>query len=560
MSRKVLLLILGASFLGLAVIGISLGLILTRPSGTEVSSLSPYIPSEVPMGLFIRLPLGEEAKAWSPLSDVLSEIPGFQMGIAMLWDMPLFPGTDISLKRDVEPWLGSSLAVGFTQVPVGMYGGIEPPSFLLAAEVRDVRAFHAFLDRLRSEKARIPLQESTYGRHTLFVLSQQDVCFALRDERVLLLSNDLDTLKGALEREEKDSLASNVGYRTLLGRLPPDGVFQGYVSSEYLGTLQRQAATVPGGMIPTTGVQAIAFTLRVEPEGLRAEFAALIDREALAKEGIEDLYRAGGSPNPERALSFLPKESLFAYSARVPGLDTSWEEILSILRQTDRSAYMELQRALEELSGKGLDVEKDLLPWLGGEVGLYISLDQEEGIPLGPDAPFMRMRLGLVIGVSDLEKAREGMQKLEILLGREAGFSFSDREISGLTFRISPVPEETDLTLGYALADNFLLLVLDEASLRSLAQARTNPGERLSASEEFQAVLRFLPGSRTSLLFINLEDLWKALASILPVEARPSAETWLSIAEHFRGLGIASAAGWPEDEVATATLFLHIVR
>ncbi len=553
MSRKTLFLF-GASLLGLAVIGVSLGLILTRPSGSEVSPLAPYIPSEAPVVLFVRIPVGEGAKAWSPLSDILSEIPGFQVGIAMLWSRPLFSGTDIRLKQDVEPWLGNSLAVCFTRMPAEIFGGAaesEVPSLLFAVEVRDEAAFRAFLERLRSEleKAGTPLEESTFGRYTLFALPQQNLSFALRDGRILLLS-DADTLKAALEREEKDSLAGSADYRALLAHLSSGGVLQVYFSSKGLGLLQRQAATVSAGIPMKAG----AFTLLVESEGLRLQAVSLIDREALAEVGAGDYW----SPNPERALSFLPKESLLVFSSRVPDLEGLREGILSALRPIDPSAYRELRDALEELSEKGLDVEKDLLRWMGGEVGFFVALSGEGGIPLGENAP--SMRLGLLVEVRDLDQARQGMEKVEALLGQEAGFSFSDREIAGLTFRVSRIPGESDLTPGYALVDNFLVLALDKASLESLAQARSNPGERVSSAEEFQAVLRFLPGSRTALTFLNLESLWKTLASALPDEARRGAGAWLSIAEHFQGLGIATAAGRPQDEVLTGVVFLHIVR
>lgn len=557
MSWKTIFLIF-FSLLGLAVMGVSLGLILTRPSGSEVSPLAPYIPSEVPLALFVRLPVGEGAKAWSPLSDILSEIPDFQMGISMLWSEPLFSGMDIRLKRDVEPWLGNSLAVCFTRIPAGIFGGaVEPevPSFLLAVEVRDEAAFLAFLERLRSEleKAGTPLEESTFGRYTLFALPRQNVSFALRDGRVLLLS-DADMLKAALEREGKDSLAGSADYRALLAHLPSGGVLQMYFSSMYfsskgLDLLQRQAATGSVG-IPT---KASAFTLLMESEGLRIQAVSLIDREALAGVSAEDYW----SPNPERALSFLPKESLLVFSDRVPSLEGFWEGVLSALRQVNPSAYRELQGNLEKLSEKGLDMEKDLLRWMGGEIGFFVALSQEEGIPLGENALFMH--LGLLVEVRDLEQARLGLKKVEDLLG-EAGFSFSDREIGGLTFRVSRIPEESDLTLGYALVDNFLVFALDEASLESLARARSNPGEQVSSAEEFQAVLRFLPGSRTFLTFLNLESLWKTLAATLPDEARRGIGAWLPIAEHFQGLGIASAAGRPWDEVLTGVVFLHIVR
>lgn len=559
MPRKSFLRILASSFLGLSVIGIPLGLLSCAPRA-EISSLARYIPPDAPVALLVRLPVGDGARAWSPLSDILSEeIPGFQMGMAQLWNTP-FQGTNVSLKQDVEPWLGSYLAVGFLQVPIGMLGGMESetPPFLLAVEVRDVQAFYAFLDRLRSglEKAGRPLEESAYGRYTLFALPQRDFYFALCDERVVLLSNHLDTLKAALDRDEQNSLAGNADYRTLIERLPSGGVLQLYISSEFWR--KGDQATAGLGEIPSfSGTKAAAFTLLVEPGGLRVSFASLIDWETLAREGLEDLYRAGLSLNPERALSFLPRGSLLIFSGRIPNLLRSWKEISRAFRQVGLPDYAELERGLEELRKKGLDLEEDLLSWMEGEWAFFLILDQEEGVPLG-DGLFMR--LGLVVETSDVDKARQGMQKVEALLSKEAGVSFSDREISGLTFRVPSVPEEAGPTPGYALVDKFLLFGLDETSLRSFAQARSRPEERLSASEEFQATLRSLPGQRSALVFCNLEDLWKVLTATLPAAERRDAEVWLRVVEHFRGLGIASAAGQPGDKVSTGVLFLHIVR
>jgi hypothetical protein len=580
-SRTRLLLVL-IPLLLLVVAGIGLALFfLLRPSAPATIPLARYMPPKGAMTASFELPIGDGAEKWAPLLDLLRDIPGFREAERSL--ARPFPEVDIDLKRDIEPWLGRTGALSFpdlaslfetvtdtlvpsTPLPADL-ASLEPifsetspqspeastPPILLALEVRDPGAFRAFLERLRRElaEAHIRMEEDRYGSNTVFALPGRDLYFSLRDEQVLLLSNARATLEEALDREERDSLAGDPTYRTLLRRLPADGVAYGYLSTQ---DILPEAAGPQQVLLADLGPQAMAYAVVIEPEGLRLVYALSMDLKALDEAGLGDMYRDAQTANSERAFYLLPRKSLLVFSSR--NLLHLWEAVLQTLQRTDPRAYRELRGNLQQMALAGLDLES-LLSQMEGEYALFLNLDREEGIPVGGD---LFLHFGLVVEVGDADQVRQSMRRLETLLALGGGGSFSEMEIGGITARVLQGPQVEGLTPGYAFVDDFLVIASDEPAIRLVAQARRQAGERLAASEAFRSTLEGLPGSRSTLLFLDLASLLETLSASIPPRQWAEAGPGLRLLLRLDGLGLALGAGRPGDEVFTFTLFLHWTR
>jgi len=287
---------------------------------------------------------------------------------------------------------------------------------------------------------------------------------------------------------------------------------------------------------------------------LRLVYALSMDLKALDEAGLGDMYRDAQTANSERAFYLLPRKSLLVFSSR--NLLHLWEAVLQTLQRTDPRAYRELRDNLQQMALAGLDLES-LLSQMEGEYALFLNLDREEGIPVGGD---LFLHFGLVVEVGDADQVRQSMRRLETLLALGGGGSFSEMEIGGITARVLQGPQVEGLAPGYAFVDNFLVIASDEPAIRLVAQARRQAGERLAASEAFRSTLEGLPGSRSTLLFLDLASLLETLSASVPPRQWAEAGPGLRLLLRLDGLGLALGAGRPGDEVFTFTLFLHWTR
>jgi hypothetical protein len=545
---------------------------------TRQAPLARYMPADTVLFLSVQLrPEGDLLKNWQRIRDAFAEVPAIQEGLQE-FQSEAQEELPFDWKTDVDPWVGQHLAIGIVNLETLMedvspeaieMGDIdtaveEMPPFILAVDVQDREALQNFVKVVKTEMENegIAVQESSYAGTTIYGFSHEgnDFFFALREEKVALVSNQQALLEGALEREEPDSLAADTEFLALLDRLPQDGLAMGYAAYERLRQEMRatmsEAQDLPLPEAWGAGVRAAGFTLQAESEGLRVQAAATLDLAAMAEAGLKDYYEKMREPHPGRSLEFMPKEAALAFIGR--DIYGAWQLQKSQMQQLNPESYADMQGTLEDLAIQtGLNIEEDILSWMTGEYALFMA--PGEGELSGAGLP--SFHAGFIFEVADQEKAQQAMDKIENLLQEEGDLTFSTQEIEGVEARVVPALQMLGYLPGYAFVDNFLIIAIDEASFSSAFQAQRTKGDRLASSPEFEQVMKALPDKQTGLFYLDFQGLTSFLENAMQepelsdfrAEAKP-------ILDLLGGMGIAGAAQEAGDDYMIGTMFLRIVR
>ena len=160
----------------------------------------------------------------------------------------------------------------------------------------------------------------------------------------------------------------------------------------------------------------------------------------------------------------------------------------------------------------GIHLEEDLFDYLGGDLVMAVhDVDFEGALSSKPTG-------NLVDGVlmlSYLPDGEEGLEETENnLVGR-------------LESLIGQAPEQVDvgaendarvfdsdgqqLQLGYVLHGGYLTIGTTRKSLESTVARQKSDGDRLSAAEEYQRTIAYLPDGRQFLMYVDLQRIMSEL-------------------------------------------------
>jgi hypothetical protein len=404
-------------------------LLLSGVAPDQAARLAPA-DAAVYVNIYLQPSSGQAGK----LAALASRLPGFADASALDTKIGqvaenLLSQAGIDYRADVEPWLGSQLALAFEASDLN---ASEPMAVLFAA-VKDRPAAEAALARLLPE-GRVADYEGVPIRvgadATLAVLDDIFVAAPTR-ERVEAV---IDVERGA------PALANDAGFRRAMDRLPPDHVATVYVDIARL--TGAAAATGEAGL-------AAAGALIVEETGLRL---------------------VGGIPFGDGGASPLPPNAERASLAEWMPPDTEAEVVLVGVRaalEAAEAGRLPGGEALAELLatvravaafGLGIDVERDLLPLLDGEVGVAVS-----GLGEAEPAVLLLMKPSDTGGTSTL------MAALAERLA-DAGGRIETRRAGGAEITIVDAPELG--TVAFAIVDGVVVAGLAPDTVAAALEAR----------------------------------------------------------------------------------------
>jgi hypothetical protein len=202
------------------------------------------------------------------------------------------------------------------------------------------------------------------------------------------------------------------------------------------------------------------------------------------------------------------------------------------------SAIGKALTAFSAQAGKsGVNVDRELLPLLGGDSGLSIT-----------PGPTITLEAGDVPAQESLNVLGRLQPTLIKLLNPEAGGStpaFTAQNVNGvnaLTASLTP-----GLQLSYAAFDGDLVL---STALSGVAEA--NKGDHLAQTKDFKLVLGSRPKATSAVVFLDLEKLL-ALADQAGLGSNP---TYAAVRDDLRKIGAAGAVLSRQGNVIDAELRL----
>lgn len=152
----------------------------------------------------------------------------------------------------------------------------------------------------------------------------------------------------------------------------------------------------------------------------------------------------------------------------------------------------------------GMDVEDEIVAWIGDEVALSITGVDRTGFFPVPE-------VALTVAASDVDRARSSLAELEGVVAETARarasipLQWQEESYEGQTIRYAPTPMGEGLSVAYAVTDPFVLLASSRGLVKRMLDARSGRAQGLPSNPEFGTMTEFYPQQASALGFVNLE-------------------------------------------------------
>ena len=271
----------------------------------------------------------------------------------------------VDFEQDIEPLLGNDVVIGTDENASFIDSGSDTP-FVMALETQDAGK----LEDLATKDTRDAGESDGYD---IYQGQEDDTWLAIKDE-VLVLSDSEEMLKDALAQRGEDDRLTEDDVDAAFEELPEDAPVKAYANVKALLAASpdsEKALEVEWvDHIETFGLSAdasddavaIDWSLRTDPEGLTDDDLPL----ASGTEAPQLIERDEGSA--EIVLGLRDPSQIVDFA-------------LATAEVVDPAGYAEFQSGKEQAGRRlGVDIDKDVLAQLTGDVSAVVSIDGKFGV------------------------------------------------------------------------------------------------------------------------------------------------------------------------------------
>jgi hypothetical protein len=532
--------------------------------------------------------VGEDTQLYMSLTPNLSAIQGvqrLQAAYPQLFldqdssslDKQLEEAMGVTFKDDVKPWLGREIAFAvsglkeFKSDDGGPLSESSAEQFAKDAQIAIIMAStdnekaQAFLDKQRAGRGEKDQEfdKTEYKGITIYEQKDSDrnplSAFALVQSYVVFAS-DTATINAIIDRgaDGKGTLEDNARFKGVLNNLPKEAVAYTYVDGPAVDTLftsamQEMLDELPDGqraqleqqLSNLKALQGVGLSLSVDPEGLQFDTAANFDTAKLDAEMKAQLEEAKTPADAER-LKNISNRAMALFTFRIPA--TFKEQMLKAIKAQEDGEQM-----LEEMEQQtGLDLERDLLDWLVGDVSLVVLPGEQLGDVTLPATGY------LAIKPKDKAAAEAGVEKIGDVLqqmGEGQGIAFEEQTIGDVSWQVVAEPESQQVLGGYGFAKDELVIAFGKGSLES-AGGKDAP---ITDDASFKLIADKLPKSNSGVFYLNVTSAVE-LADQLGVgnEDSPEEAEFRKNVKPIKAIGLAAEPGLDQSGVARGRMFIYI--
>jgi hypothetical protein len=347
----------------------------------------------------------------------------------------LLTANGFDYERDIQPWVGDEITVAFlspsqpaedseSEPPI-LEPQQSPQSAVMILPIADPAQAQQILAAPRPEQNTTPTErdyqgvqirefEGTDATYSAAVLDNRLVVIATEDEAI---EQVIDTSKG------EASVAQTPGYgqaqRQISAPQPFARLYVNAPAARAIATAGSPQALPPQNLTPLQNNRGIAATVNLEPEGLRFQGIAWLDPEGELTYQVEN----GSDTMP----SLLPAETLMMASGG--NLQRFWQDYS---QRADGNAISpispnNLRTVLQELTGLNLD--EDLIAWMGGEFSLSVIEIPASAEPAAPGLAGAGVLM--MVQASDRAAADATLTQLDEVMSDRYRFQVEETSVEG---------------------------------------------------------------------------------------------------------------------------------
>lgn len=452
-------------------------------SEEESSGLAALVPPDAPLYLEVAIfPDDDRTDAIASLTERIAGISDPQGELISMLDEEIQADTpDVSYAEDIEPWLGETAAAFVRSFEAtDAAAGMIDAAYLIS--VTDTEAADAFIDKLAESDPEVQEEEREYEGSTYLVDPTSGTAVGLVDGSMVVGTEA--ALKAAVDASVGDSLADSEDFSEEAGSLDDENLLEVWVD---LGTALDAAANSAGA----DGAEIDAARAALEPllsEPIAVSLSATPETVALESSAAGDVGLQGNT----ELLGQMPADSWFAIAIEGAG-ETLRQSLASLgalgAQVGDPTLDPQAIAGMVETT-TGLDLEDDLLAWIGNAAFFVSGTTEEE------------LRVGGLLETSDPEATTRALDAAEGLFKAQTGAGTEEPSLEGATEGFAATsPSGTGLEV--ALRDDLLVGAFGGSDP---ATELLESGDVLADAELYSAAQEALGGDFAAAVYVAMQD------------------------------------------------------
>ncbi len=421
-------------------------------------------------------------------------------------------------QKDISPWVGNQVTIAIvapnasktTSKPVATDAEAtsNEQSMVMILPVKNLQRASSILAQPKAVKdgkwidrtyQNIPIKE-TQGQ------VGEKFSAALLDGRFLLITDNPKTTEQAIDAYKgKASLATSAGFAENFPKIAISGPFaQFYVNVPYSAKI---ATASPNRPLPAQVLsqlqnnQGLAGTMTLESQGIRLKSVSWLNPNSQRVLAVEN--KAGKMQNR------LPAETLMMLSGG--NLQQLWADYVLTSQRNPYSPVIpeQLRNGVKSLTT--LDLDQDLLNWMGGEFSVsVIPNTPKEGLPEN-----FRAALVFMVQASNRSRAEIALKQLDEVMKNQYQFQVKYTTVDGKPV-VNWIGPFGTLTATHGWLDGDVAFLTVGAPVNDRVIPRQN--NTLANTALFQNTVPSEPNPTNGQLFLDVERTGKyfPLASFVP--------------------------------------------
>ncbi len=546
-----LLVLLVVAVIALSTAGATVAFFALQDGAYAVDQTARYLPGDTQIYISLNFEPGDDQLG--RVRDILArfrENAGFQTKLDELF-LDSQEETGIHPEQDILPWLGPEVAFGFTDVVgsavAGATGGT--PLFVGFLGTTDsslsLSVLRKWTDYREREDTDIEFETNAHKGVDLLSDHDADEHYAVT-EGYVLASSDIDLLRETIDRlqqgeESPDSLYSNPKFQKVREALRDSRFMTLYVDTsaiwkdarrqflgaEQFGELRQQLEDLIPDWVAVTGTfidRGVDFEVSVATPDAALETAAQANSASASKLTPSDaLVFASSAADPDLG-KFRERLGEQRLDELAQGLPVSPGEAMGIDLGGDATLADLFDQGLALLKTfVGLDVEKDILSWMSGEVALGLLPTDFRKLSADPGSEALKAAIFLRFAADKRETVKGAMaiitRSLETAIGLE-GEAVSHGDGEGVVFDLREMTGSGAYNPGYLVLGEHVVIATTEDTLQLTASASGGGQPSLADEPEYSRLAGNALGNKNPLVYFNLRDIVKAAVQALEPEER----------------------------------------
>jgi hypothetical protein len=422
------------------------------------------------------------------------------------WRDRILTANGYRFKSDIKPWLGDEITVAFLPAsanPDEADAGTTTEAVMILPIADPIKA-QSLMTEPKDDSIRwVGRQYKGVNLQTINTTTGETLETAILGTDWLVIAQTasgieqiVDSYKGA------ESVLETPGYRQALQRINTPQPF-----AQLFINLPATSQTLSGSSdsLPLAASQGLAASLSLENNGLHFLGTSWLAPDS--ERSYSDLKNGAGEM-PRR----LPDETVLMFSSG--NLKQLWQ---SISGPEANASFLPIKPASLKaglLSTTGLDLDKDLMPWMNGEFAFALLPPTAPSDPTGEDTVQLETgQLLLLVQVNDREAAEATWKKLDDAIQSRYRYQIETQEISSLpvTRWVSPFQ---GITMSHGWLDGNVTFFGVGSSIADAIAPRPQPS--LAETSLFQQLTANAPPENNGHFFLDLQKI-SDLQGTLPI-------------------------------------------